>query len=99
MKVRVRLLCHKGKYLKRVELTDGPSHVGEVRVQEVRDLEMARPVMTGRLLQLVNGIETDVLPELLNAELVWLKGDAIRLAGLERVDGTLYAQTWSMELL
>jgi hypothetical protein len=40
----------------------------------------------------------DVLPELLDARLLWAQDNKWRLSGIERIDDVDYAQTWSVEM-
>lgn len=43
--------------------------------------------------------EVELLPELLDAEVIWLDGALIRIRGIEIVDGTAFGQTWDIKVL
>ena len=81
MRVKIRPMQVKGRSLKKEELRDLPPHVGILKVAEARDYDLSRPLVRARLLDIVVGTETDVLPELLDARLLWAEGNLLRLAG------------------
>jgi hypothetical protein len=47
---------------------------------------------------ITGGTEADVIPELLDARLLWSSDSKMRVAGFERVGAKLYAQTWAVEV-
>ena len=98
MRVKVRPLQVKGRSLLQKELRDLPPHVGLLKVAEARDYDLSRPLVRARLLDIMVGTETDVLPELLDARLLWAEGSLLRLTGFERIGDASYAQTWSVEV-
>ncbi len=98
MRVKVRPLRRRGKNLPRSYVYEAPAHVGELSVSEARDHELARPVMRARLLD-VTGTEADLLPQLSDVELIWVRNNEIRLKGIERIDDMDVAQSWSVEVL
>lgn len=98
MRVKVRPLRSKGKNLPRSHAYEAPAHVGELSVSESRDHELARPVTRARLLDLT-GTESDVLPQLSDVALLWVRNNEIRLKGFERIDDMDVAQTWVVEVL
>lgn len=100
MRVHVRLLRRHGRVLKGDELKDLPPHVGMLRVDEARDHELGRPVVCARLLDPTKTSESDILPMLSDARLLWAKGTKMRLTGIERLKEPVeadVAQTWSVE--
>ncbi len=97
MRVKVKLLQQRGRPLKRPELLDVPPFEGVLKVNEARDYDLSRAVVRARLIQLTSGLQTDVLPELSDARLVWAENGKMRLTGFEEVDGAAYAQTWAVE--
>lgn len=97
MRVKVKLLQHKGRALKRPELLDIPPFEGVLKVNEARDYDLSRAVVRARLIQATSGLQTDVLPELSDVRLVWVEDNKLRLTGFEEVDGAAYAQTWVVE--
>ena len=98
MKVRVRLLRKEGRLLNRDELKDIPPHVGVLRVGEVRDHELGRPVLIARLLDATTKVDTDLLPPLGDSQLLSVSGRQIRIAGIERLKDSDVAQTWLVEV-
>lgn len=98
MKVRVRLLRKEGRLLNRAELKDIPPHVGVLRVGEVRDHELGRPVLIARLLDPTTKVDTDLLPSLGDSQLLSVNGRQIRIAGIERLKDSDVAQTWLVEV-
>lgn len=98
MRVRVRRLRKQGRMLNRDELKDIPPHVGMLRVTEVRDHQLSRPVLCARLLDLTTKVDTDMLPELGDARLLEVAGRSMRLTGIERLQDADVAQTWLVEV-
>jgi hypothetical protein len=98
MRVRVRRLRKQGRMLNRDELRDIPPHVGMLRVTEVRDHQLSRPVLCARLLDLTTKVDTDMLPELGDARLLEVAGRSMRLTGIERLQEADVAQTWLVEV-
>lgn len=97
MRVKVRRLRLNGKNLP--ANPDGhPPVVGELRVSPERDPELAREVTRARLLDTTRGTGNDLLPDLSDAQLLWARDGKLRLAGVERVGGVSFAQTWSIEV-
>ncbi len=89
---------HLGRNMTQDAFRAIPPFVGFLKVAETRDPELGRPVVRARLLDIATGIETDVLPELTDARLLWAEDQKMRLTGLERVNETDFAQTWSVEV-
>lgn len=98
MKVKVRPLQSKGRMLPRHLAVEQPPRIGALRVSEERDHELSRPVLRARLLDASGGTESDLLPDLSDAKLLWADNNRLRLSGFERVDEANYAQTWEVEM-
>lgn len=98
MKVKVRRLRLNGKNLP-ANPEGHPPVVGELRVRPERDPELAREVIRARLLDIGRGTESDLLPDLSDAQLLWAKDGKLRLSGVERVSGVSFAQTWAIEVI
>ncbi|QIM52833.1 hypothetical protein [Hydrogenophaga crocea] len=97
MQVRVRPLRKEGVLLNSDDLKTRPPHIGRLRVAEERDPQLERPVTRAKLLDMSSGLETDVLPQLNDARLVYVKDGQWRLVGTERIRDAEYAQTWALE--
>lgn len=98
MQVKVRPLQAKGRHLKQAELRAAPPFMGNLKVAEGRDYDLSREVIRARLLDITAGTETDVLPELCDARLIWVGDNKMRFSGFEQVDNVNYGQTWMVEM-
>jgi hypothetical protein len=87
-----------GRNVTRAELNDTPPFVGILKVGEVRDHVLGRPVIRARLIDPANSLETDLLPELGDVQLLWAESGKMRLTGIERLKDFDVAQTWAVEL-
>ena len=94
--VRVRLLRENGRLIRRSKDEPWPAYIGELVVQEKRDAPLRRQVLQARLLDIATGTKADLLPELMDARLLWAENHRMRLTGFERILGVEYAQTWSV---
>lgn len=99
MRVHVRTLRRRGRLLSKDELADSrPPYLGDLKVTESRDPELGRSVLRALLVESKAGTETDVLPGLNDARLIYAANNKMRITGVERIDGADFAQTWSVEL-
>ncbi len=96
MKVYVRLLRQCGKNLLAAEVKGVPPRAGVREVSEQRDTDLGRSTVRARLLD--EATNNDILPQLKSATLLWAKGNAMRFTGVEQIDRSDYAQTWSVEV-
>lgn len=99
MRVRVRLMRVQGRLLPQQHFKGLPAHIGDLSVDEKRDVELGRQVTQARLLGVTGGTKIDVLPHLRDVRLLWACDGAMRLSGTERIAGAEYAQTWSVEVV
>ncbi|MBS0372871.1 MAG: hypothetical protein JSS57_27155 [Proteobacteria bacterium] len=98
MKAKVRPMRSEGRLLPKTEMSKTPAFAGELSIGEVRIPELSRTLVLARLQSTTTGTQAAVLPELIDARLLWLDGAQLRLTGVERVGDRDYAQTWSVEL-
>jgi len=95
MRFAVRFLRHRGRIIPWREIANQPAEVGDLRVEECRDEELRRYVRAAKLFPTEGGGRYLVsLPELLDVRLISMSPQAFTLAGLERIEGTEYAQSW-----
>jgi hypothetical protein len=95
MRFAVRLLRHRGRVIPWREVVNRTPSIGEVRIEEVRDDELHRYVRTAKVFPLDGPVLfTSALPELYDVRLIGMSQQAFTLAGLERLDGAHYAQSW-----
>jgi hypothetical protein len=98
MRVQVKPLRLKGRNLHKSQVDGIPPRVGFLRIREVRDLELNRPVLQARLLDPTKTSEFDLLPALDDAKLLHLERGGLRLTGIERLPEMDVAQTWDVRL-
>lgn len=99
MRVKVRPMRRQGCNLRQAEQMALPPFVGELSVAEGRDIELGRPVVRARLLDVIGSAGCDILPELSDVQLLWAADRKLRLSGFEQVDKAAYAQTWAVEFI
>lgn len=99
MKVEVNCINRQGRPLSRTERQQQPALRGELKVFENRLHVFNRTVLCAQIVSTTDGLDSPVLPELTDAQLIWLDGGRIRLRGNELVGGALYAQTWDIRTL
>ena len=99
MRVEIRPMNVRGKTLRKAERTALPATRGILKVFENRIHGLGRTARVAQVISATDGVETELLPELLDAELIWLDGDVVRLRGTELVDGTAFGQTWDIKVL
>jgi hypothetical protein len=68
-------------------------------VDQKRDPMLGRTLARAKLTGISAGSDTDLLPELLDVQLLWAREQKMRLAGFERIGDVAYAQTWAIEVL
>ena len=100
MRVKVRLLRKDGRLLW-TDATEAkaPGHAGMLTIDQKRDPVLGRTLARAKLTCIAAGTDTDVLPELLDVQLLWAREQKMRLAGFERIGDVDYAQTWAIEVL
>lgn len=99
MKADVRPVNDHGRPLhKSVRIKQAASR-GELRLAENRLHSLGRAVISATLTDDAGGTGTALLPELLDAQVIWIDGTTMRLRGVEVVEGVHYAQTWDVTVL
>ena len=88
-----------GRLLTKSELRAELPRVGVLRVDEYRDHEQSRTLTRARLLEPNAKVERDMLPELLDARMLYVDGGRMRIAGTERLQYADVAQTWDIEVM
>lgn len=99
MKVEVHCINRKGRPLPKAQRTSQPGCRGELKVFENRLHALNRVVCCARLVSMTDGVEAALLPELTDAQLLWLDDKKMRFTGIEDIDGTLYQQGWDVKVL
>jgi hypothetical protein len=99
MKVKVRVLRKLGRHLHRPEHETTPPVVGELSIAESRDAELSRTIVCARLTDLLSESGFDLIPALIDAQVIWAVDNKLRVSGIERIEKAAYSQTWSVELV
>ena len=94
MRFAVRLLRYKGRILPWREVVNRPALQGDLRVEEIYDEQLRRYVRSARLVDEARVVATVEAAELRDVRLVAMSPQAFTLAGLERIEGADYAQSW-----
>jgi hypothetical protein len=98
MQVKVTCLRKDGKPYPRWQLGTLTAVTGELRIEEARDEHLNRFMRCARLLDHTREYP-DVLPPLIDAAVLWIKGHTMSVTGFERIEQTDYAQTWLIEVI
>lgn len=99
MRVEVRPINQSGRPQGKAALQSSPPSRGKLKVAENRLHSFGRIVLCAKLVSSTDGLETELLPELLDAQLIWLDDKTIRLRGVEQIGGCLFGQTWDIKVL
>lgn len=94
----VRLLRYRGRVLPWREVVNRPPLAGDLRVEQCYDEDLRRHVRLARLLDPSTPGHVRSPPTLIDVRLIGMSPSAFSLAGLERVDGADYAQSWLVEV-
>ena len=100
MRFAIRLLRYRGRVIPWRDVVNRSPQIGDIRIEELRDEDLRRYVRTAKLFPddgtVVFGA---TLPELHDVRVIGMSQQAFTLAGLERIDGIDYAQSWLISAL
>jgi hypothetical protein len=100
MRVKVRPLRKEGRLVwASATEAKAPGFAGMLTIDEKRDPALGRTMARAKLTGIAAGSDTDLLPELLDVQLLWAREQKMRLAGFEHIDNVAYAQTWAIEVM
>lgn len=99
MRVEVRPLSVQGVPLYTSQHKRLPAIVGKLRIAENRLHRLGRVVLCASLTSTSDGLDTELLPELTDAQVIWAEDGFMRIRGVEQVNGVQYAQTWNLKVL
>lgn len=98
MRFSVVRMRRNGVPVEKQKLGREPAVVGELLVAEHTDAALARTIRIAQLTNPAQPVDGNLLPALLDVQLLWLAPQGLTLAGFERiVAGTVttdYAQSW-----
>ncbi len=99
MRAEIRPINFRGKPLAKAQRLKEPASRGNLRVFENRLHTLGRVVICATLTSATDGLETPLLPELLDVQIIWADDNMMRLRGVEQIDGVLFGQTWDIRVL
>lgn len=99
MRAEVRPIFVRGKEMPKAVREKEPARRGALSVAENRLHAYGRVVTCAKLTSTSDGLDTPLLPELTDVQIIWLMDSSMRLRGIEQVDGVLYGQTWDIKVL
>lgn len=99
MLVDVRPINVSGRPLPTSLRKKEPACRGKLEIVEDRNHRLGRVVLCATLIHATDGRDTELLPELMDAQVIWLNDKSMRVRGVEDVGGTMYAQTWEITVL
>lgn len=99
MRVEVRPLNVQGVPLPASQHKRLPASVGKLRIAENRLHRLGRVVLCATLTSISDGLDTELLPELTDVQVIWVEDGFMRIRGIEQVGGVQYAQTWNLTVL
>ena len=99
MRAEVRPIYVRGVPLNARSREKLPASVGDLRVLEDRLHKLGRVVVCATLVGANDGLEQPLLPNIVDARLLYINDKTIRLQGNEEVDGVFFSQTWDVKVL
>lgn len=99
MRVEVRRLSVEGRPIPKSHLQKEPVCRGILSIVENRIHLFGRVVRCARLTSASDPTSGDLLPELIDADLLWLLDGVMRLRGNEEVNGAFFGQTWDIRMI
>jgi hypothetical protein len=94
MRFCVLCLRYRGRILPKREWSNRAPAVGDLRVEQLYDEDLARHVRIARIVSLERVVDADAMPALYDPVLIAMSPLAFSLTGFERIGGTDYAQSW-----
>jgi hypothetical protein len=98
MKVEVKLVNERGRSIPAKERRAMSTYRGVLRMNESRNHGLGRICVTAQLLSVTESNEMPVLPELLDATVLFLRDGQMRVRGFELREGVQYGQTWDVRV-
>jgi hypothetical protein len=98
MNVIVRPINVRGKPMRTAERMASKMFAGVLQVREERNNLLGRAFTQAELVSPIDGQRGSLLPPLIDARILWLKKNEIRMTGMEVVEDMQYYQTWVIEV-
>lgn len=98
MKATVRPINVRGRPLRSVDRKASKLFVGRLQFREERSNMLGRAFVQAELISLVDGQHGQVLPPLVDARVLHMDGNKLRVTGMEVVEEQQFYQTWDVEV-
>ena len=99
MKVEVQVIYEKGKSARYRDRAKARTYCGTLRVREERVQALGRHATIAAVVSQTDGLDSQVLPALHDAELLYVDGSKLRIRGFELVEDAQYGQTWDVKVV
>jgi len=99
MKVEIQLVNEKGCAIPTKQRAAMPRFRGVLHVCEARVQSLGRIVTTAELCSGTDKSSQPLVPALLDADVMFLRDQQMRIRGVELVNGIQYGQTWDVRVL
>lgn len=98
MKVEIQLVNEKGCAIPTRQRSAMPKYRGVLHMREARVQSLGRIVATAELLSGTDKTKQLLIPALLDADVLFLQNNQMRIRGFELVNGVQYGQTWDVRV-
>ncbi len=99
MKVEVQMVNEKGSAVPTKQRAAMPKFRGVMHLREARVQSLGRIVKTAELNSGTDKSSQALVPTLLDADVLFLHEQRMRIRGFELVEGVQYGQTWDVKVL
>lgn len=98
--MKVQVIKHRvhGAFVPMESVKEKPPFTGIFSIRERKDYKAGRSVLIARLVDPEEPGEIDVIPELMDAKVIGLKGQELTVTGYERIHEQDFAQSWRVML-
>lgn len=98
MKAEVQMLNEQGRPLPLRERKQMPKYRGMLSIHEARSGELGRITPMAQLVSATDSADTQILPALHDAAVLFFKDGQMRIRGFELVNGAQFGQTWDVKV-
>jgi hypothetical protein len=98
MKAEVQTLYEMGRPIPAKDRKSMPKYRGKLRLNEARSGLHGRVTPTAALVAETDTTEQSVLPELHDAQVLYVRDNAMRIRGFEVCNGLEYGQVWEVQV-
>lgn len=98
MKVEIQLINERGRPVAAKTRSTMSTYRGVLRMREERVHELGRTVVVAKLVSSTDGTDSELVPALHEASMLFLNGAQLRVRGYELVGGIQFGQTWEIRV-